>query len=484
MVELLEAQVSPLYEALGGQEAPAYAAGALVDFGLEGPRQTLACALELARGGQPEAALELLTPVAEGDEGLEPWLERLQEFAEAREKLINKVLGKTDLRLMEGGVQVELTVTAREEGRLVIEASEEHGLTELPLQRIDAGTLALNAKRSTTSFGPKWLPGFALWLEGDEGFSEALERAGRKLREELAGEPGLMGLGRGLTALQGARAAAGGSLAQLEDALGGLQASSGAFATVDDLSELRGTSNAAGAELLAALGPSRGFDALLEADVELLGEGRVRVVYDFAAGRGFDDFEITDDWFELGGGYPSAGLPESATPVLVPDSGLEFTGSHTLKHRLLFADDAAVELQLKYMGIAQNETIGVVLAGACVRPGRAWAVAWNFMLLQAIDGDRELSLSADADGLLAFPGKTYTYEFQLKGGELRMATRGTERAKLDVGEFKPGEVLFGARTKKPIVFERVTIEGRPFVEDMALLQRGWIARQTAQFFSL
>lgn len=453
----------------------AMALGRATQGDLQGALQRLEAALEVERSGDPQAAR------------LEAELERMRATLDAREALLRGLAGPraNKLRVTFDGKGVTVPVQSYSDGVLTL-GKNDSGRRELPASEIPPLDLARALPKAKGLKPPSWVVPY-LFLLGEN------ERWDRKLRlDDEQGAALATAAQSGLIALvhEGAALARLADLARtpsprgVEEAREVVAAASElALRYVDTAAvvEVRDALRAAAAEAYGAIYDATVLESLLHGKLETIGQGRVRVTYEFDDPQEAGDFSTVRGYLGERTGHlpPLTSAPPDAE-LAVRGGNFEGKGHLAYRHLLSFEAPMVVRYQLLY-GRARSQGAGItVLMALCDDGQGSYVGAWDVFDLEAIDKPSSFVRTAYHQGkrIPAF-AKTYDVELRHEGRLATLVVNGERKQQVPTGGRASGSVLFWVHADVTVALRRLEIEGTLVSGEANSARTAWVTEQLA-----
>jgi len=329
--------------------ALAEAARPALDLAQADHRARLALALRAVKAGQVMSACAELSMLdeleVEGELGQRIARERMR--ADAWSTLVDTWLQKLlssggSLSLQLDGERVKAKVEAIEAG-VVRLGKNRAGRTELSLDALEPVIVADALEQKLSKYGDSWLRIYPYALAGDPRAQSLLRRDKSDEVASLKSDardsyPAILQHGEAALALRElARAETASSPDAAREALACIERVRGA---TELFASRRDGLAAIAHHALSLVFERDGLSGMLAGEVEGLGEGRVRITYDFEDEAQLEDFIRADDY--LAGSRrnrPPVTLPAGVAGVWIEDGDLVTLGQVALKHRVVLSGE-------------------------------------------------------------------------------------------------------------------------------------------------
>ncbi len=453
----------------------------------------LALAIGLAADGASRAAVAELERVAQ----LELDRALAERVALERERALAWIsvrdLYLTDLARKNGSLRIEwkgdklVADVVAFEGGVVRLAANERGVEEIAVEDVPPLDLIARIGSQVDEYGPPWVRLYPYALVGDEKVGVLMRRDPSREVEQLRADAAsfyreTLARGRALAALD--------RLAQSEPPRD----------AADARRLYRLVERAQGARELEALRErapvlrelaqlcldlrfaADGLPVVLRGDVESLGEGRVRLTYDFEDERELDDF-ARDDHFLAAHHTQVPKLSTNDTSVHVEEGALHAWGAAALRHVLELEGQTAVLAEVRWSERPTGRGKLPIL-----RLGCAADRGGNYVLLSGL-GDlfvqsglprfQQNVPARDTQTILV--GRDYVLELRHDGtSEASSWVDKGRQARIDCGPRTHGLVFLWFHSDLDVRIDELVIEGRPRPASLDALRKRWVASELAQ----
>ena len=456
------------------------------------PGEWLAYALGRARQGALGSALNALEAgigSAAGDElaRLEREKARLTALRDARDAYLASLVGtKTRLRLELEGEKLTSVVTGIAEGTIQF-GKNKYGVETLPVDALRPGDIASNLGRKAAEFGAAWIPSYAQLLEGEKRWDKDLD-AESEDGKALAAD-GASGYEESFTVGDGMAALAALALAPhptdsenarlLTDAIRTLLSEHGELDAVQVKREaLRGLAAAAYSKIYE----DEGVAGVLNGETEDLGDGRIRVKYDFKQRSHAKDFRRRANYLADKRSFEN-NKGEEDSSFKIAKGALVADGFACYEHVLGFEAPMTVKYEIRYGKAKKGSNARTsFIVGICDDERASYVIAYDMHDLETVDkqrkfvrtefkeGDRPIDVKKPHKLELDHDGET-TVTFSHNGKELRSIECGPRRA---------GAVFLWSNTEVPISIQSLEIEGKVMDSVVDRLRDEWVAEQTSE----
>jgi hypothetical protein len=408
--------------------------------------------------------------------------ERTAGFARLRDAWLEELIESgAKLSFERNGRKISARVQAIEDGGLRLETTRGE-VEKLSLSELEPYEIARQMGRKQADSEDGWLRIWAYVLAGDARWEKLLKgrTQGESLLRADAQEwyPGLLRMGEA---------------AELLEELAGLKADAApelVLARVREMKpfedlELVARRKAALRELAAgALERSfdpQAIDGLLAGRLERLGEGRVRLTYEFDDPREREDFVLVPGyltgWREAQG---ALALKPEDFHIAVEDGELAALGQSGLACKVRFGTPFVARYVLR-IDVPQMESPQVYFALMALDDGRENQVACvGLGGLHAWDASREHHVTEYLPPEMYSPGRAYEFELRIAGGRAQSFRDGQPMRNIDAGSLQEGRVIAFVHSDARIRFDRLEIEGQLGERAVNELRADWVESQLAE----
>ncbi len=451
----------------------------------------LARAVHRGARGELEDALSELDVLAGGE--VTPGLsirittekQRLSLLRDLREAVLAELLrtGKP-LRLERGGQKISAKLIAIESDLVQLEPGRT-GVESLPKAEIPPeAVLALATKETLARIGswiaawPASVAGDARWkrLLASDRSSEALslkedaESFYPSIRTEGVAALGLETLGRNaeITAVPQAT--------EVIDALRALwQTGQGSACLRSRATASRGIAQLAFSYLAAGFEP---VDHLHASKIERLGDGRLRIAYEFASAEELEDWPEDAAFREIR--YPDTAklaVPEEDLRMSIGDGALEGAGKRLHAHVLGFEAPLTVRwtARCNYIAGQPNSTVNLYV-GVCA-DSSGYAITGDLSGWMNLDSDASSVTVPGRDGRDIEYDRDYAFELRHDGAKVECWKDGVLQGSAPAEQWPQGRLFVYVESDMQVTLLDLVIEGKPTQASIDLARTRWVGDQ-------
>jgi len=452
----------------------------------------LGLALRRASSGAFESAANELDEIAREAAGgalaprCERELARLRAFLRLRDAHLRGLVASGGKLAFEyEGKKVLSKVKRYAAGQLELEDNRA-GLRSISAEELDAAELARSMEKPLLETEDGWVRWLPYALAGDERIFKLLRDASGEsaaLRDDAqSAYPAALALGDAADALAGLSSAGvprNPTSAKIAlDRIRRLLAHRELALVSPRLGLLK---RLAGAAFEASIDESRLQDAL-GGKLETLGEGRVRVTYEF------DDPLEALDWIpdERRFAWWRKGIelrhPESESGFVPREGALQGSGSATLRWAVELEHPIVASYTVRYDQMSENgPEPGRFMVAVCDSGKESYVGCSDFGWIHVMDAaGGTFGVDKDLGAFSYVPGEDYQIELRVEDGVATSHVDGEARARVDCPGWKSGGVLFAAYTDLPLQLKRLVLEGKLSSAGMGKLKRRCAERELAK----
>lgn len=372
--------------------------------------------------------------------------------------------------------EVKARLTAREGDELVLE-DKRAGSRRLALEGLEP--LALARQIPARAFEPEWARLYPYVLAGDARAAKLLKEDGGEasalLADARADYPERLALGRRMLVLDRlARApmpvTPAEADAQLSDLRGLVAQLAGTPLLERERPELRQLARDWLARRLELAGP----ESALQGKLVHLGDGRVRLSYDFDAPE-----ELLDFTSAL---YPvlaakGLGTATNQQPFAVAGRAATGRGQAALRSRVELATPLTVRYAISYGETDRRDIPPAFALGLCDDGAEHFLWAVNLTFLQLFEDDHADHAEGGTKGL--YQGTTYAIEVHHDGQHVTLACEGIEQCSIEVSSRTAGAFFLRSASDMEVSVHRLELEGRLLPGGARAAEQAWLERQLA-----
>ncbi len=445
------------------------------------PAEAHGFALHLAKTGDLERALaalaELVRKEAGASEQVSRDLARAKGFLELRNAWLENLHAsgaKTSFEI--DGQRVIAAIDRIEEGTVYFKPNPKK-VESIPLDSLEPGFVAAETdKEQKKGDTPSWVRAWGFALAGDPRGEKMLKQAPEELAlaEDLRTRyPDLLRTGEAAAAL--IALAGRGEPASVEEATGCLSAVTRLCQEYGPLPlvERHKSALARFAELVAfraysPLSPSE----LLRGSFQDLGDGRVRLVYEFDSPREAEDFSSEPRYFSSWRQkLPEPDLPVADSNWTVSNGSFGGVGAACYRHRISFTAPMTLRVKFRSHPGSVVETVAAMLLALCSDADKDYIHCTPTGHLSIYDEKNHYAKAVDGSKDTMFFDTDYVLDVRHDGKTVSTWLDEEKMAELPAGFRTSGSVLVWFHTNSRKEIDRLEIEGHV---DHALLRQLWI----------
>jgi len=222
----------------------------------------------------------------------------------------------------------------------------------------------------------------------------------------------------------------------------------------------------------------KGLAASLHAKVEELGEGRVRISYDFESKATLKDFKRDDSWWKEERKSYGPITEESVAPT-VKRGELVLQGEQSVVHFLQFEGDMTLEMTAQQKFDRDNFKVGTIIAAINASPPFHFARS-SLDLLIAIDGPKskpQVKPARTEDDKPYRVDDVLHTKLWTSQGKAHLKFFHYPEAQVDFVPNRPGSALIWVHSKDPIGIKDLIIEGTPTKASKKTIGERWLKDQ-------
>ena len=466
-----------------------------LDF-FDAPDARLAMALASVRGGDAGTARELLTQAlaaAPQDERLRRELVRVEAWIAERERYLQFLVDEGKKLVIDHEGKRLLAEVAKVDAGVVVFASSNRGLDSLPLEALDAVSLAKRMLERKSDFEASWAAAYPLVLAAEGGASRALkgdEPERVALAEDAktdyparAGAIEVAFRARELALLTEGERAEGAPLDPIsaELALGHISALWTEHKENPVVTALQPKLVGAATLALGTRFAELELDELLAGQVEERRDGTVFLRYDFSDPAQLEDWPIDDETRSFENSEPRVTTPKR---LLVRNGKLQGEGEISRTHVLGFEGPQTMswrETALQGTGVT-NEKVLHYRFSLCKVPGKLSELATvNSLELCAKDEDAKEYLFQDPPNNNTRFDTPYQNSLVFDGtGNIALIRNGEEQHSIPAGSRLTGHPHIWLQSNYTIEIEALELTGKITATSLASLRGRWTAKELAK----
>ncbi len=450
------------------------------------PAERHGFALHLAKSGDLDGALSALEELAQQETGAPEQVSRdiarVRGFLELRDAWLESLRASgAKISFEIDGQRVIAAIDRIDEGLVVFKPNPKK-LESIPLDSLALAFVAAEADKKKKGDTPPWVRAWGFALAGDPRGQKMLKESPEEiaLAEDLrAHYPALLCTGEAAAALIAlARRQEPATIEDAADCLSAvtrLSVDNAALPLVERHKPALAKFAAAVAfRAYSPLSPSE----LLHGSFQDLGNGSVRLVYEFDSPREAEDFVAEPGYYDRW----RKKLPEPDMPVVdsnwtVSDGSFCGVGAACYRHRILFA--APMTIRMKFRSLVGNvdETVGAMLVALCSAGDKSFIHCTPTGHISVYEEKSRYSTAVDGGSEPMFLATDYLSEIRHDGQTVSTWLDGAKAAELSAGPRTSGAVLLWFHTNVGKAIDRLEIEGHV---DHASLRQLWIERKLSE----
>jgi len=431
----------------------------------------LGLALALASDGGLDEALQTLASLDDSAGDLADRVARetarLTALRSTRDGYLAELAEKGGkLRLTLEGEKVTLRVEGVANGALELGRNKLE-LETYPICAIRPADFFASLGKRTKQFGPEWTRGYALLLGGEKRWKtfvrDESSEAAQLIEDADAGFEALLAEGRAVAGL---------------NALSAIKmptrpaSSHGAFLKLTAFMEQHGQSTSAGkrSSLLAQFGAALlermfltvGVPEILHVPIEDLGDGRVRLTYEFDSAEEGLDFDSRPGYLpDRHRRYAGPNGEPERPPFTIADGSFGGEGWNCQVHKLGFEGALTLRYEINYgFPKAGDHGVGTLLVGMCDDAAGSYIGSMDFGIIWVVDKKRRIHDEQPASSESPDPATSYPLELRHDGEkDVTSWVEGDLKYTSKCGELRAGGVFLWTHADFQVRFPRLEIEG-------------------------
>ncbi len=436
------------------------------------PEQSLALALYQAKNANFDQAiltLEKAASAAENPASITSELKRMQALVSARDLFLTAAAkeGKK-LRFPLGEKPVLIKAKGWKDGVLSLSPTRKVPLEQIPNAKLDSEFLALNWKKLPAEMGPNWLYGYVLFLAGDKRWQRAMRDSDPNPTAELRNHGDWVANGVLLEFLKQEEL---NQPSDMDDSE--LAEVCNTFFKTMPLAESEDFFRAAIMSNLDRKAQALTAEDFVEADLEPLGEGRVRLKYAFDNPKEIRDFNATPKIWQYARINPADPIPADQAEATLGGGRFTFNGEHSYGHKLQWTGPFTVHCTYELVHKEGVDTLFFFWIGLWNEDRKPW-VRSEFHTLVLHPDPQKTSKRLVGQGQSTAFDIPFKSTLAFDGKKAYLTLNDSPAIEGDFPALSNGIVALWSQSQFPIHVHELIIEGTVSPESLTLLRGQWV----------